>query len=161
MTPSQRGRANRQKGVRFERAIATKLRKAGFIVRRNLEYDGFHTGADLLVAVCRNIYDGNLAFDEEPETELCWLPVAIQCKASQNKADLVKGLEQCQTSSFVSEWFGGNTLFVCLHSYRRVGKKPELRIIARRGACTYYSRTWDWLIQQLTVMKSVLTRVDN
>ena len=76
------GAYSRAKGVRFERAVATRLRKSGFIVHRILEYDGFAVGADLA------------AYDPKNRQ---LIRVAIQCKNTARERDLQVGLEEAKT----------------------------------------------------------------
>ena len=99
MTPSQRAKSNRERGVRFERRIARMLREAGYDARRRLEYDGFTHGWDI-----------ELRDPRDPEMVL---PIVIQCKATANPRDLHRGLEEAMTHN-PDGW-----MWACLHTHKR------------------------------------------
>jgi len=71
----RRGRYARSKGIRYERKIANLFRDAGFHCERVLEYDGLHTGCDLLIGRIGPDHD-----ETHEEYKIRILPVAIQVK---------------------------------------------------------------------------------
>lgn len=111
MTPSQRGKASRDKGIRFERKLATMFRAAGFTARRVLEFDR-GAGVDLEIGFILR------PFSKDHPQVTYWIPVAIQAKATDRASDLTTGLTEAQTGRpSAAAW-------VCIHTYRR-----KLRIL--------------------------------
>jgi hypothetical protein len=131
-TPSERGRANRDRGVRFERKLATMFRAEGFIARRVLEYDR-GAGVDLEIGVIWRPFT-----KDHPEISY-WAPYAIQAKATNREADLQVGLQEAQTGRPTAK------VWVCIHSFRR-----KLRILyLEEGTPVPEEITWPVLIERL------------
>jgi len=130
---SRRGRANREKGIRFERAIATKLRHAGFHVQRRSEVDGFACGSDLdLFAVLRPFTS------DHPEVRYR-LPVSIQLKSTDTDRDWDLAMLEAHRRPA--------KCFVAIHRYKR-----ELRIAAEYDTPDgiYWTRlSWEELVKLL------------
>ena len=104
-TLERRNRGNQQKGRRFELAVRDAFRAAGFRVETLLEADGYIRGWDLKITHPRLLRN-----------------VVIQCKATQRKSDLLAGLNEAR------EHNPDRDLFVCIHSWRRPEKQPEIRV---------------------------------
>lgn len=127
-------RAGREKGIRFERRIVRKFKDAGVLARRNLEYDGFNTGADILLWVFLPSFLGRPRWIP--------LPVAVQCKATKKPSSLQQGLRQCQAEQT------GARLHVCVHSLTVPGKRPQLRVAAQfPGEGALHLTSWDGLLK--------------
>src|SRR5688572_16503168 len=93
---ARRNRANRAKGIRFERKIRRLLELEGYDARRVLEYDGHRRGQDIAI------------FEDGKE-----LPVIIQCKATKNPRDLMVGLSEALQHN------PDGRLFLSIWSYNR------------------------------------------
>lgn len=104
-TLERRNRGNQRKGRRFELAVRDAFRAVGFGVETLPEDDGYIRGWDLRIThpgLLRN--------------------VVIQCKATQRKSDLLAGLNEARKHN------PNRDLFVCIHSWRRPEKQPEIRV---------------------------------
>jgi len=131
-TPSERGRANRDRGVRFERKLATMFRAEGFACRRVLEFDR-GAGVDLQVGFLLR------PFSKDHPQVTYWIPVAIQAKATDRASDLTTGLTEAQTGQ------PGAHAWVCIHTYRR-----KLRILyLGSGDPVPTEIEWPTLIQRI------------
>lgn len=101
------GLLSRERGVRFERAIARRLRRMGFDVRR-IDESYIGAGFDLVVYV----QGRRLA--------------AIQCKASGRRRDLECGWDQVHRAPY--------PILVCIHAHHKpLGGVTHRAIWARRG----------------------------
>lgn len=134
-------RAARDKGVRFERTVAKRLRAEGFGCRRVLEYDGFSHGQDLQVFEYVRPPQVGL-----PEVRLT-LPVVLQCKATKDPSDLRRGLKE----SFRA---GPAQLYVCLHSHKR-----KLNILVSRTGEDEEELTWNQLILEIRKLSPLRSAV--
>lgn len=131
-TASERGRANRDRGVRFERKLARMFRDAGFTCRRVLEFDR-GAGVDLEVGVLLR------PFSKDHPQVTHWLPIAIQAKATARESDLRTGLTEAQTGRPDAK------LWVCIHTYKR-----QLRILLLSPqAPVPLESSWETLIQEI------------
>lgn len=137
-TPSQRGKASRDKGVRFERKLATMFRAEGFISRRILEFDR-GCGNDLEVGILLRPFS-----QDHPEVTY-WLPVGIQAKATARASDLELGLTESQTGKPDAR------AWVCIHSFKR-----EFRILYLAGDTPVPTEIeWTTLIQNLRDLSQI------
>ena len=131
-TASERGRANRDKGVRFERKLAKMFRAEGFDCRRVLEFDR-GAGVDLEVGVVLR------PFSKDHPQVTHWLPVAIQAKATNRESDLQTGLSEAQTGRPEAR------LWVCIQTFRR-----SLRILLLSGSCPVPTESsWREMVEQI------------
>ena len=109
---ARRNRANRERGVRFERKIRRLFELEGYDARRVLEYDGHRRGQDIAL------------FKDGKE-----LPIIIQCKATKNPRDLSTGLSEALEHNpdgdlFISIW-SYNRRQTCLILARAAPVQPE------------------------------------
>src|SRR6266850_968017 len=126
------GRQQRDKGLRFERKIARRLRDEGFAVRRIDESSGFSVGSDLGVYYVFRPFSA-----DHPEVRFR-LPVAVQCKCTVNPADLEDGLDQAVAGQPDSR------AWICIHSCAR-----KLSILWYSAGGVPVLLTWSELIAAL------------
>lgn len=134
-----RGKSSRDRGIRFERAVARKLRAAGFQVRRILEYDGFSHGQDL------EIYETFRLSPSHPESRYV-LPAILQLKATANPHDLEKGFQEAARNP--------GELHACLHRHKR-----KLTILARAPDLDPpQTISWDQFLERLRKLSRLIPR---
>lgn len=97
-------RLSQQSGRRFERRIRTTLDNLGFGVEETDETTGYIRGVDLFLT-----YGPRRA--------------AVQCKATKRPRSLDQGFEEVRNHCPSAD------AWICIHSLRREGKRPELRIL--------------------------------
>jgi hypothetical protein len=132
-TASERGRANRDKGVRFERKLATMFRASGFLCRRVLEFDR-GAGVDLEVGVTLRPFT-----KDHPKVEHWLKDVALQAKATNRESDLQTGLVEAQTGRPDAR------MWACIQTYQR-----KLRILLLSSSSPVPTEVdWTTLIQEI------------
>lgn len=138
MTPSERGRANRARGVGFERRIAKKFREAGFECRRLWQEQFDHKCCrDLEVSIVLRPFTSG-----HPEVRYV-LPVALQLKCTKDPADLDRGFREVITEP-------GFKLYACIHSCNR-----QLRIMTgepREGYMHMDLISWEIFLSRLRLL---------
>jgi hypothetical protein len=138
-TASERGRANRDRGVRFERKLARLFKAEGFTARRILEFDR-GAGVDLEVGVVLR------PFSKDHPLVTHWLPVAIQAKATNRPSDLQTGLTEAMTGRPNAK------LWVCIQTYKR-----QLRILTLSPDLPVpQEASWESLINEIKDLSPLL-----